>query len=147
MTQEKFYTATTTTPKSYPNVLIIDDNDFYAAAIQEDLASRGSVEFTRAKSAAEGIALIDEKGAGYDLIVTDISMETEYAGVKVLAHLKKLKLPGDYAVATTALNYWFGFYPIGAFYKRLMRVDYMVPKRPIRNDNKVLWIKGIHKSA
>ena len=115
MTQKKFYTAKTKTPPTYAAVLIVDDNDFYAEAIQKDLEARGSRAFTRAKTAAEGIAFIDERGGDFDLVVTDISMESEYAGVKVLAHLKKLKLRGDYAVATTALNYWFGFYPIGAF--------------------------------
>lgn len=145
MTQKKFYTANTTTPPKYPTVLIVDDNDFYAEAIQNDLQTRGSETFTRAKTAAEGIAIIDEHGQEFDLVVTDISMESEYAGVKVLAHLKKLQLPGDYAVATTALNYWFGFYPIGAFYKHAMHVDYMIPKRPIRQDSKVLWVDGKKK--
>lgn len=142
MSKPKFYSANTVTPPIYRNVLIVDDNDFYAAAIQQDLMSRGSEDFTRATSAAQGIALIDEHGQDYDLVVSDISMESEYAGVRVLNHLKKLQLPGDYAVATTALNYWFGFYPLGAFYKYLMQVNYMIPKRPIRQNNAVLWVEG-----
>lgn len=142
MTQQRFYTARTTQPKPYATALIIDDNDFYAQAITKDLARRGTTSFTRADSAAQGIALLDTQGEAFDLVVTDISMESEYAGVRVLNHLKRKQLPGDYAVATTALNYWFGFYPIGAFYKYYMQVNYMIPKRPIRERNTVLWVPG-----
>ncbi len=134
------FTRYSSQPPAAQNVLLVDDNDRYAKTITEDLQKRGA-EVTRARSAAEGIDLLNNILNSFDGIVTDISMESQVSGLKVLKEAKKLKFSGFVAVATTGLDTQVGFifnrFVLGVIYKS----NYLIPKRPIKRDGNVIWIK------
>lgn len=125
---------------SFRHVLVVDDNDFYAERLMADLASRGAT-CERAHSAAEGMQRLDTEAHRFDAVVTDISMETELAGLKVLRHARRIGFQGPVACATTALDARWAFTLNRYILGRLYRADYLIPKRPIVRDHQVLWIK------
>jgi DNA-binding LytR/AlgR family response regulator len=125
---------------AFKRVLVVDDNDFYAEQLTTDLAARGA-QVERACNAAEGMDLLERRGADFDAVVTDISMETELAGLKVLRKARRCGFRGRVATATTGLDSWWGFtinrFVLGVMY----RSDYLIPKKPIVDDGHVLWIQ------
>ena len=71
------------------NLLLVDDNDRYAAILDEFFAERGYTS-TRAVDAADGLAKFDAQGPDhFSVIVTDITMETQLAGIFMLGKIKK----------------------------------------------------------
>lgn len=126
-------------PPVFRCVLIVDDNDFYAQCLSADLAERGAI-CERAHSAAEGMHMLDVGIDRYDAVVTDISMETELAGLKVLRHARRIGFGGQVACATTALDARWAFTLNRFFLGVVYRADYLIPKRPMARDNEVLWI-------
>ena len=126
----------------FKRVLIIDDNPHYGDRIEADILSRSDAEIVRAESAAEGMAIMDREHDKFDAIVTDMSMESEYAGTRVLRHAKKIGFKGKLCVATTALDYWYGLYTTGLVFRYWYGADYMIPKRPINHEEKVYWLGG-----
>ncbi|AOV18239.1 hypothetical protein BJI67_15265 [Acidihalobacter aeolianus] len=125
---------------AFRHVLVVDDNDFYAERLSADLAARGAT-CERACSAAEGMAMLDAGRERYDAVVTDISMETELAGLKVLRHARRIGFRGQVASATTALDARWAFTLNRFFLGVVYRADYLIPKRPIARDGEVLWIR------
>lgn len=124
----------------FRHVLVVDDNDFYAERLMADLASRGAT-CERAHNAAEGMGLLDADALRYDAVITDISMETELAGLKVLRHARRIGFRGPVACATTALDARWAFMLNRYILGRLYRADFLIPKRPIVLENQVLWIQ------
>ncbi len=123
-------------------VLIVDDNDRYAEVLTADLESRGATVL-RAYNAAEGVELLRQKGAELDGVVTDISMETQISGLKVLRMARKIRdFTGTVTCATTGLDTPISFFLNQFFLGKLYRCDFIIPKRPIKKEKKVIWIKG-----
>ncbi len=123
-------------------VLLVDDNDSYADAITQDLENRGA-SVIRARSAAEGISVLRERANELDGVVSDISMETQISGLKVLRTARRVRdFHGTVTCATTGLDTPVSFFLNRFILGKLYRSDFIIPKRPIRREKKVIWIKG-----
>ncbi|MCX6639718.1 MAG: response regulator [bacterium] len=111
--------------------LFVDDNDDYVKMLQPHLKPYG-FDFERAWNAAEGLELLRQKGADYyRFIVTDISMEGQLAGMKLIRGIRKFGYKGPLMVASTGFNvplFLNLLRPIMA----LWGVDLMVPKKPLK---------------
>lgn len=123
-------------------VLLADDNDRYAAALTADLHKRGVDEVIRVFDARTAVEKLREEGDGIDAVVTDISMESQISGLKVLRAARKGHPERVVVCATTGLDsrigYWFNRFLLG----RLYQCDYLIPKRPIKQDGHIFWIPG-----
>ncbi|MCB2212410.1 response regulator [bacterium] len=160
-------------PGSLTRVLLVDDNDRYAKSLTEDLHRRGVEDIVRAVNAKEGVELLRARGDEFDGVVSDISMEHQISGLRVLRVARALDKqrratviartddprqqslrghqaqdesttlrPLMVACATTGLDtpagYQFNKFLLGTLY----RCDFLIPKRPIKRDGKVFWIRG-----
>lgn len=137
---KSFYGMRAKTPPAFKRVLIIDDNPHYADRIEADILTRDDARIVKAICAADGMALMDAEHADFDAIITDMSMETEYAGTRVLRHAGKLGYEGTLCVATTALDFWYGLYTTGLVFRYYYKADYLLPKKPINREEGVLWL-------
>lgn len=124
----------------FRRVLVVDDNDYYAEQLTADLVSRGAL-CERACSASEGIAMLSQDSDRFDAVITDISMETELAGLKVLRHARRIAFAGQVGTATTALDARWAFTLNRFFLGVVYQADYLIPKRPITQKGEVLWIR------
>ncbi|MDP8209043.1 MAG: response regulator [Candidatus Electryonea clarkiae] len=145
MTEVRF-THYETQPPKLNRVLLVDDNDRYVSALTEHLEKSG-VEVFRVETARDGVKAILSDGENFDGIVTDISMEGQLSGLKVLSAAKKSGFSGILTVATTGLDTWFGFFFNRVFFGKLMKCDYLIPKRPIKKSGKIIWIKSNSKAT
>lgn len=138
--QNNWYGVRACEPPSFGRALIVDDNDFYAERVASWLGARGA-HTERVASAAAAMRLLARQGAKFDLVVTDISMETELAGLKVLRYVRCCGFEGRVATSTTGLDSWWGFginrIVLGVFY----RSDYLIPKKPIADHDRLLWLQ------
>ncbi len=119
--------------------LVADDNDRYARALIDDLASRGGVA-VRVHSAREGIARLAAETGRFDGIITDIDMETQLSGLRLVRYANRQRFPGWLVVTTTGLDNRLAFRWNRWLFKHGMPVDYLIPKRPVRRDHVVLWL-------
>lgn len=136
---EKWYGRIVGSSPTFRKALVIDDNDFYANHLTNDLESRGAI-VTRAETAKEGIEILLNEGECYDGLITDISMETELAGLRVLKAARQCRFSGKVATATTGLDYAWSFFLNRFFLGRMYHSDFLIPKRPIDEWGHVLWI-------
>lgn len=112
--------------------LIVDDNDTYAAMLLRHFEPDG-FQFDRAHSAGEGLEMLQRNGAAaYSLIITDITMEGQTAGMRLIRQLRREGYRGIVLAASTGFN----FPPVlflSRFFLRLWGVDVLTPKEPLRN--------------
>lgn len=127
-------------PPPFQHVLVVDDNRFYAEVLSKDLRSREAI-VERAASAEEGLAILADHGTRFDALVTDISMENELAGLRLLRLRRRGGFDGKVAVSSTALDSRFGMFVNRWILISLYRADYLIPKRPIRNERAVQWLQ------
>lgn len=80
-------------------VLLADDNPKSRLTLQTVLEA-GGYRVDSAASAAEAVGLMDQKE--YELVLTDMSMESPEAGYKVIAHARMK----DYRPATAVVTSW-----------------------------------------
>lgn len=128
---------------SLQRVLLVDDNDRYATALTADLIARGVTEIVRAVNAREGIQRLRDEPGAFDGVVSDISMEHQISGLRVLRAARRISDPDILvACATTGLDspiaYRINRFILGS----LFRCDYLIPKRPIKRDERVIWIRA-----
>lgn len=123
---------------NFASVLIIDDNRFYASALMEFFQAQGSVCRWQT-SAQSGIQMLQE--ADFSCIVTDMSMETETAGMQVLRFCQRQRVSAVKIVATTALNRCWTL-PFLAKYYAWHGAHYLLPKAPIRAAGQFLFLKA-----
>lgn len=89
-------------PKKSPSmarVLLADDNPTSRLTLQTVLEA-GGYRVDSAASAAEAVGLLDQDE--YALVLSDLSMESPEAGLKVLAHARSK----DYGPATALVTSW-----------------------------------------
>lgn len=127
-------------PPAMKRVLLVDDNDRYASAISSDLESRGA-EVVRVRSAVEGVAMIEQQGASFDGIVTDITMETQISGLRVLRAALRTGFEGTVATASTGLDTGIGYFVNRFLLGAIYGCRYLIPKRLIKQRKKVVWIR------
>jgi len=78
-------------------VLLVDDDPTSRLTLQTVLRA-GGYSVDSAASAAEAVSKLDE--AKYDLVLSDLQMESPSAGLRVLAHAKMM----DYKPATALIT-------------------------------------------
>src|SRR5690348_14673389 len=64
-------------------ILVVDDEEDIRTALKRRLEREGYTVLT-AESAAAGIAALQDGGPAFDVVITDLSMEDENSGVKML---------------------------------------------------------------
>lgn len=127
-------------PPALKRVLLVDDNDRYASAITRDLESRGA-EVVRVRSAGEGVAMLAGRSREFDGIVTDITMETQISGLRVLSAARRMRFAGITATASTGLDSGIGFLINRFLLGSLYGCRYLIPKRLIKKRKSVAWIR------
>jgi CheY-like chemotaxis protein len=111
--------------------LLIDDNDSYADMLVDHLAPRG-YQFDRARSAKEGLEMMIKAGPdGYALIVTDITMEGQTAGLKLIRQVRRHGYRSVLIVASTGFNVPIVLHLLRPFLT-IWGVDVLIPKKPLK---------------
>ncbi len=111
--------------------LMIDDNDDYARLLQEHLEPRG-YKFDRAWSAREGLETLLKTGVEkYTLIVTDITMENQTAGLRLIRKIRRNGYRGVLIVASTGFNIPFVL-RLSRPFLTIWGVDVLIPKEPLK---------------
>ncbi len=111
--------------------LLIDDNDDYAGMILSHLEPRG-FRFDRARSAREGLEILAQTGSQkYTLIVTDITMEGQTAGLRLIRKVRRAGYRGVLIVASTGFNFPFVLH-LSRPFLTIWGVDILVPKEPLK---------------
>jgi CheY-like chemotaxis protein len=80
-------------------VLLADDNPTARLTLKTVLEA-GGYRVDAAASAAEAVGMMDERE--YELVLTDLSMESPEAGLRVIAHARMK----DYKPATAVVTSW-----------------------------------------
>jgi hypothetical protein len=80
-------------------VLVIDDEEAVLATVRRRLARAGHT-VAEASTFEQGISLIDSQNPPFDVIVTDMSMESPDAGLQVLHHASRRDLFTEVIVMT-----------------------------------------------
>ena len=115
-------------------LLLVDDNDKYAAILDEYFAERG-YRSTRAVDAAEGLAKFDEHAPDFfKAIVTDITMETQLAGIFMLGKIHRRGYPGTVVVASTGFDVPL-VVPLSRACLRPYGVHFLIPKTTVLSRN------------
>lgn len=110
---------------------IVDDNDDYTAMLLKHLEPLG-FQFVRARSAAEGLSQLNQADPNrFALIVTDITMEGQTAGMKLIRQMRKAGFHGILMVASTGFNSS-PFLHLCRPFMALWGVDLLVPKEPLK---------------
>lgn len=86
-------------PQRMARVLLADDDPAARLTLQTVLEA-GGYHVDAAASAAEAVGLLDQ--SEYELVISDLSMESPEAGLKVLAHARMK----DYRPATALVTSW-----------------------------------------
>src|SRR5579884_3566259 len=82
-------------------VLVVDDNPTSRLTLQTVLEA-GGYRVDAAASAAEAVGKLDEQE--YELVLSDLQMESPEAGLKVLAHARLMDYKPATALVTTYQN-------------------------------------------
>lgn len=82
-------------------VLLVDDNPASRLTLKTVLEA-GGYSVDAAASAAEAVGKLDE--GKYELVLSDLQMESPEAGLKVLAHARMMDYKPATALITTYLN-------------------------------------------
>jgi len=120
-----------TSPPSLKSALIIDDNDDYAAMLLAQFEPRG-FQFTRAHDAREGLEILRRSGTNaYKAIITDITMGSQTAGLRLIRQIRKHGFRGVLIVASTGFDSPF-ILQIAKPIMNMLGADILIPKRPLK---------------
>ena len=112
------------------NLLIVDDNDKYARILDDYYRELG-YSIDRALDGEGGYNAVKEKGLEhYQVIVTDITMETQMAGITMLKRLYKDGFRGMVVVASTGFDVPLAR-PLTRLFLSGIGIDYLVPKTTV----------------
>lgn len=116
------------------NLLLVDDNDKYAAILTKYFEKLGYT-IERAVDGKDGFTKFSAKAPTYfNVICTDITMETQLAGVSFLSKVKKSQYKGTVVVASTGFDVPLGM-PLSKFFLSFYAVDFLVPKTTVLSGN------------
>ena len=111
-------------------LLLVDDNDKYAAILDEHFAELG-YKSTRAVDAADGLAKFDAQSLDhFSVIVTDITMESQLAGIFMLGKIRKRGYQGTVVVASTGFDVPL-VVPLSRACLRGYGVHFLIPKTTV----------------
>jgi CheY-like chemotaxis protein len=88
-------------PLELARVLLVDDDPTSRLTLQTVLEA-GGYRVDAAASAAEAVGKLDERE--YELVLSDLQMESPEAGLKVLAHARMMDYKPATAIVTTYQN-------------------------------------------
>lgn len=123
-------------------LLIVDDNDRYANNLKDHYTKEGW-ECLRAYSAKEGWQIYQssknaEGNSNLDMIITDITMETQTSGLWFIRRVHKDGFKGTKIIATTG----FDVKGVMHFSKWILPwfagITFMIPKVPLKKGEVVL---------
>lgn len=110
-------------------VLIVDDNDKYAKALENYFQSL-KIPADRARDAKEGYQMFQEKT--YSAVITDITMETQTSGLWLARRIYKEGYNGKIIIASTGFDVW-GVMGLGRYFLPWFAgVGWMIPKVPLK---------------
>lgn len=118
-------------------VLIVDDNDRYANHLKAyfDLKKIAS---DRAFDAKQGWKLFC-KSNDYDMIISDVTMETQTSGLWMMRNIYKSGYKGVMVIASTGFDVW-GVMPFSSYFLSwFCGLHWMIPKVPLKQGN-VEWV-------
>lgn len=110
------------------STLIIDDNKRYTSIIKTRLEEQGcEVEhILSSKASLEHLANIDANH--YQLIITDITMETQVSGIQLTYRIRhKINFRGCLVIYSTGFNHPFVLWMSKLFF-RFLGADGLIPK-------------------
>ncbi|MCI0515042.1 response regulator [candidate division KSB1 bacterium] len=108
-------------------VLIADDNNFYYD-IMETIFKENGYQVTRAVTAKAAWQLIQVHGVEhFNLLVSDITMESQLAGLYLAIKLKKAGFKNPMYFASTGFNFTFNYFLSGGLLK-LLGIQRIIPK-------------------
>lgn len=118
-------------------VLIVDDNDRYANNLKSYFDSK-NIPSDRAVDAKEGFVLFS-KNPNYDMIVSDVTMETQTSGLWMMRQIYKSGYKGVLVIASTGFDV-FGVMPFSSrFLPWFCGLHWMIPKVPLKQGT-VEWV-------
>ncbi|HEX7344542.1 MAG TPA: response regulator [bacterium] len=118
-------------PSALRPALIIDDNDEYAAMLLSHFEPHG-FQFIRATNAKEGLQALRQSGPSiFKAIITDITMGSQTAGLKLIRKIRKLRYHGVLIVASTGFDSPFVL-QIAKPAMIMLGADILIPKRPLK---------------
>lgn len=118
-------------------VLIVDDNDRYANNLKSYFDSK-NIPSDRAVDAKEGLTLFT-KNPNYDMIISDVTMETQTSGLWMMRQIYKSGYKGVLAIASTGFDV-FGVMPFSSlFLPWFCGLHWMIPKVPLKQGT-VEWV-------
>jgi two-component system, NarL family, sensor histidine kinase EvgS len=95
-------TASEVHPVELARVLLVDDDPASRLTLQTILQASG-YHVESAASAAEAFAKLDQRK--YELVLSDLGMESPEAGYKVIAHARRMEYRPATAILTTYHNH------------------------------------------
>lgn len=111
-------------------LLLVDDNDRYADILTEYFSPMGYA-IERARDGAEGYDMFAKRGPDYyRVVVTDITMETQMAGILMLRKMHAAGFPGTVVVASTGFDVP-GATTLTRLFLAGIGIDYLVPKTTV----------------
>lgn len=118
-------------------ILIVDDNDRYALNLQNYFHAKG-ISTDRAVNAKLGFEMFS-KTSDFDMIISDITMESQTSGLWMMRKIYKTGYKGVMVIASTGFDVW-GVMGISKFILTwFCGLDWMIPKVPLKK-GEVLWI-------
>ena len=126
------------------NVLIIDDNKKYTSMIRDRLEKSGcAVE--HALSSRSGFDLLSgQQPNHFDIIITDITMETHVSGILLVRKIRKMGFTGCLVIYSTGFNYPIVLLLSRIFF-RIMGADGLIPKNSLIDGEPFLTRISRHK--
>ncbi len=122
------------------HLLLVDDNDKYARLLTEHFEPLGYT-IERAIDAAEGTAKLRDNKGRYSVIVTDITMESQMAGVWMLGRIRPDEFTGTIVVASTGFDVP-GVMTLSRLFFRAYGVHYLVPKTTVIKEEPLFYPMG-----
>lgn len=119
-------------------LLLVDDNDKYAQLLEDYFKELG-FKADRACDAAEGLKkFINHNPDFYNLIVTDVTMETQTSGLGMLKRIKKSGYKGTIIIASTGFDVLTAK-TLTKMFLRSTGVHYMIPKTTVLTKKPVYY--------
>ncbi len=121
-------------------LLVVDDNDEYSDLLITFFeAKKECNQIERARDAEEGFAMLCKNHIEYyDIILTDITMETQISGLIFLRKAQAYGYKGTIIVASTGFDV-FGVKTLSCLLLGILGVNYIIPKKNVKNGNPILY--------
>ena len=121
-----------------PRILIIDDNRRYTSMLRDYFeAAGGTVEHVLSSEAGREYLRKNNPG-DLDIIVTDITMETQISGILLVRRMRRLGFRGCLLIYSTGFNFTSVLHLSRLFFG-LMGADGLLSKASLAGGKPELW--------